>query len=61
MSSTSSEEEEKNDIESNMSEDILNTIQETFEDTETHAINKIRRWFQGNTRNYYPKPTPPDL
>ena len=36
-------------------------MEEAFEDSSPLAINKLRNWTQGNTRNYYPRPTPPDL
>ena len=36
-------------------------MEEAFEDSSPPAINKIRNWNQGSARNYYPRPTPPDL
>ena len=60
LSDTSSKEEDK-DAEITSSEDIINTLQETFEDDSPLAINKIRNWTQGTTRNYYPWPTAPDI
>ena len=60
MFDTSSKEEEI-DAQSSSSEDILNVIEEAFEDSSPPAINKIKNWHQGSTRNYYPRPTLPDL
>ena len=56
---TSSDNEEENHSDS--SEDILNVIEETFKDSSPLSINKIRNWNRGGTRNYYPRPTPPNL
>jgi len=39
----------------------LNVIEETFDNPSPSAINKIRNWTHGSTRNYYPRPTPPDI
>jgi len=58
-SETSSDNEEEN--RSDSSEDILNVIEETFEDSSPLAINKIRNWNRGETKNYYPRPTPLNL
>ena len=58
-SETSSDNEEENHSDS--SEDILNVIEETFEDSSPLAINKIRNWNRGETKNYYPRPTPLNL
>ena len=54
--SSSSEDEENTN-----SEEALNVIEETFEDPSPSAINKIRNWTSGSTRNYYQRPTPPDI
>ena len=39
----------------------MNVIGEAFEEPSPLAIIKIRNWTQGNTKNYYPMPTLPDL
>ena len=54
--SSSSEDEVTTD-----GEEALNVIEETFEEPSPSAINKIRNWTSGGTRNYYPRPTPPDI
>jgi len=54
--SSSGEDDENTD-----SEEALNVIEETFEEPSPSAINKIRNWTSGSARNYYPRPTPPDL
>jgi len=43
------------------SEEALNVIEETFEDPSPSAINKIRNWTSSRSRNYYPRPIPPDI
>jgi len=43
------------------SEKAPNVIEETFEDPSSSTINKIRNWTSGGTRNYYLRPTPPDI
>ena len=60
MSDTSSEEGEYV-AKSSSSEYVLNFMEEAFEDSSPPAINKIRNWNQGSTRNYYPRPTHLDL
>jgi len=54
--SSSSEEDVNTD-----SEEALNVINEAFDDPSPSAINKIRHWTSGSTRNYYPRPIPPDI
>ena len=51
--SSSSEDEVNTD-----SEEALNTIEEAFDDPSPSAVNKIRNWTLGSTRNYYLRPTP---
>jgi len=46
LSDTSSEEEDE-DSESTNSEDVINNLQETFEDDSPLAINKIRNGLRG--------------
>ena len=57
--STSDEEEEENPAASE--EESLNVISKLFEEDSPLAINKIRQGNSSTTRNFYPKPTPPDL
>ena len=58
--SESEEEDDDNQMESE--EESLNVLSKNFEDTKTPlAINKVRHWNPSSSRNYYPRPTPPDL
>ena len=61
MSHTSSNDKDEDDNTSTSEEEALNVTEEAFEELAPFAINKIRNWTQDNTRNYYPRPTPPDL
>jgi len=53
--------ETKLDESSNESEVAVRVVEDTFEESGPLTINKLHQWKQGNTRNYYPKPTPPDI
>jgi len=70
VDSTSSSSEEKEVASSNSdSEEVIATIQKTFEEEpiqntdkqEPLALNKIQKWSNVRTRNYYPRRTPPDI
>jgi len=56
---TSSEAED--DINSESEEDTLNVITKTFEDEQELSINKINYGNKSTMRNYYSRPSPPDL
>jgi len=58
---TSSSYEDDDDNTSTGEEEALNAMEEAFEESAPLAINKIRNRTQGDARNYYPRPTPPDL
>jgi len=53
--------EKESDESSNESEAALRVVEDTFEESGPLTINKLHHWKQGNTRNYYPSPTPPDI
>jgi len=58
---TSTSEEEEGDDPDSSEEESLNVISKLFEEDSPLTINKIRHWNSSTTRNFYPKPTPPDL
>jgi len=57
--SSEAEEVENDDIESD--EDTVNVITKTFEDEQELVPNKINYGNKSTTRNYYSRPSPPDL
>ena len=56
---SSSEKEDSNNRESE--EDTLNVITKIFDDEQNLAINKINYGNKSTMRNYYSRPSPPDL
>ena len=67
---SSSEEEEEVVTNSSESDEVVAAIEKTFNDEEPIqnsykeeplALNKIQNWRNARTRNYYPRPTPPDM
>ena len=71
VDNTSPSEEEEDAVTSRSdSNEVVATIQKTLEDEEPIqnsykeeplAVNKIQNWRNAKTRNYYPRPTPPDM
>jgi len=57
--SSASEEDEEEQIESE--EESLNVLSKILDNEDSLIINKIRHWNPSTTRNFYPRPTPPDI
>jgi len=57
---SSSSDDEEAEL-SNSNTDCLNVLSEAFNDNPPPAINKIRHWNPSTSRNFYLRPSPPDL
>jgi len=61
VATASSASEDDTETQNDSEEESLNVISKVFDDEEPLAINKIRHWSPSTPRNFYPRPTPPDL